>query len=276
MTERPAAAGDGPEAAVEPVGTTLKAAREAAGLGLEEVARRLRFAPRQLDALERGDWGRLPGGAAVRGMVRQYARLLELDADALVARAGQGAPLPEQLAQRFQQPVPFSDGSRRTNAAYVALSLVLLVVVGAVAYQWRMERADRGRLNFVSAAQQPAEPARAPQAPAVPAGAVAASVTPASGTPQAVAPAPAASVPTGPRRRLVLRFEEEAWVEIHSGTGALLVSHLHPAGTERVVSGIPPFSIVIGNAQHVQLLYNDQPVDLMPHVKVEVARFTLE
>jgi cytoskeleton protein RodZ len=97
--------------------------------------------------------------------------------------------------------------------------------------------------------------------------------------PQAAAPgaaAPAAAVPSGPRRRLVLRFEEEAWVEIHSGTGALLVSHLHPAGTERAVSGIPPFSIVIGNAQHVQLLDNDRPVDLMPHVKVEVARFTLE
>jgi cytoskeleton protein RodZ len=284
MTERPAAAGDRPEAAVEPVGTTLKAAREAAGLALEEAARRLKFAPRQLDALERGDWGRLPGGAAVRGMVRQYARLLELDADALVARAGQGAPLPEQLAQRFQQPVPFSNGSRRSNAAYIALSLVLLVVVGAVAYQWRMERADRGRLNFVSAAQQPAEPARAPQAPAAPASPVPAATAPQpaalqAAAPQAAAPgaaAPAAAVPSGPRRRLVLRFEEEAWVEIHSGTGALLVSHLHPAGTERAVSGIPPFSIVIGNAQHVQLLDNDRPVDLMPHVKVEVARFTLE
>lgn len=271
MTDRPAADGEQPQAAVQPVGATLRAAREAAGLGLEEVARQLKFAPRQLDALERGEWGRLPGGAAVRGMVRQYARLLALDADALVAQAGQGAPLPEQLAQRFQQPVPFSIGSRRSNAAYVALSLVLLVVVGAVAYQWRMERADRGRLNFVSAAQQPAEPARAPQAPAA-----SASAAPAAAAPQAAAPAPAASAPSGPRRRLVLRFAEEAWVEIHSGTGALLVSHLHPAGTERVVSGIPPFSIVIGNAQHVQLLYNDQPVDLMPHVKVEVARFTLE
>lgn len=274
MTELPAAAGERPDAAEAPVGTTLRMAREAAGLGLEEVARRLKFAPRQLDALERGDWGRLPGGAAVRGMVRQYARLLELDADALVARAGQGAPLPEQLAHRFQQPVPFSDGSRRSNAAYVALSLVLLVVVGAVAYQWRMERSDRGRLNFVSATQQPAEPARAAQAPAVPASAVPAKPVPE--TPAASAPPVAESAPSGPRRRIVLRFEEEAWVEIRSGTGALLISHLHPAGTERAVSGIPPFSVVIGNAQHVQLTYNDRPVDLMPHVKVEVARFTLE
>jgi len=42
------------------------------------------------------------------------------------------------------------------------------------------------------------------------------------------------------------------------------------------VTGIAPFSVVIGNAQHVQLVYNDRPVDLTPHIRVEVARFTLE
>jgi len=43
-----------------------------------------------------------------------------------------------------------------------------------------------------------------------------------------------------------------------------------------VVSGVPPFAVVIGNAQQVRISYNDKPVDLMPYVKVEVARFTLE
>ena len=269
------------EAPEEPVGTTLRMAREAAGLGLEDVARRLKFAPRQLDALERGEWGRLPGGAAVRSMVRQYSQLLGLEADALVARAGQGAPLPEQLAQRFQQPIPFSDGARRSNVAYVVLSLVLLGVVVTVAYQWRQERADRARLSFVSASQQPAEPApaksAAPQTPA-PAARPPAKAVPAA-TPAPAGPLAAeaeAREPSGPPGRIVLRFEEESWVEIHSGSGKLLVSHLHPAGTERVVSGLPPFSVVIGNAQHVKLLYNGEPVDLKPHVKVEVARFTLE
>ena len=59
-------------------------------------------------------------------------------------------------------------------------------------------------------------------------------------------------------------------------TAKLLVARLHPAGTERVVSGLPPFTIVIGNAEHVKLTYNDRPVDLKPYIKVEVARFSLE
>jgi cytoskeleton protein RodZ len=262
-----------PDEAPEPVGGVLARAREAAGLSQEEAARRLKFATRQLVALERGEWNRLPGGAAVRSMVRNYARLLGLEAEALVARVGEGQSLPdaERLAQRLRQPVPFSDGARRTNLAYVALSAVLLVVVAVVALEWRGERAEVSRLSFVSAAQQPAEPAR-------PAAASAAQSTAAAPAPEAApAAAPAeGAAPAAGQRRIVLRFEEESWVEIRSGTGKLLVSQLHAAGSERVVSGLPPFSLVIGNAQHVKLLYDDEPVDLRPHVRVEVARFTLQ
>ncbi|MEX0638011.1 MAG: helix-turn-helix domain-containing protein [Burkholderiales bacterium] len=271
---RPDTASTPPPPAEEPVGAVLARAREAAGLGQEEAAHRLKFAARQLDALERGEWGRLPGGAAVRSMVRSYARLLGLDADALVARVSAGQSLPDRLAQRFRQPVPFSDASRRSSLTYVVLSVALLGVVAAVALEWREERAGTQRLSFVSAAQQPAEPARKdPER-----------IELASAAPQSSSAAPAGTatqddetrVASGAWRRIELRFERESWVEITSGTGKLLVSQLHPAGSERVVVGVPPFSVVIGNAQYVQLVYNDQPVDLRPHVKVEVARFTLD
>jgi cytoskeleton protein RodZ len=164
--------------------------------------------------------------------------------------------------------VPFSDASRRSSLVYVVLSVALLGVVAAVALEWREERAGTQRLSFVSAAQQPAEPARKePER-----------IELASAAPQ---PSSATDdeeprVASGVWRRIVLRFERESWVEITSGSGKLLVSQLHAAGSERVVVGVPPFSVVIGNAQHVQLIYNDQPVDLTPHVKVEVARFTLQ
>jgi cytoskeleton protein RodZ len=51
---------------------------------------------------------------------------------------------------------------------------------------------------------------------------------------------------------------------------------LNPAGTERVVEGVPPFSLVIGNARHVRLTYGEREIDLRPHTRVEVARFTLK
>ena len=83
-----------------------------------------------------------------------------------------------------------------------------------------------------------------------------------------------------PRRpgnhRIVLKFERPSWVEIRGRDGKTLLSQLNPAGSEQTVEGRPPFSLIIGNAQHVRLSYDDRQIDLAPHVKVEVARFTLE
>lgn len=273
----------------EPSLSALAQAREAAGMSLEEAARQLKFAPRQLQALEAGELERLPGGTFVRGMVRSYARLLHLDPEPLLAQvAGHAAPLDaERLAQRYRQPVPFSDGARRSNIVYVALSLALLAVVVAVALEWRQERAGAPRMAFVSAAQQPAEPPRVTVASAAPTARVQAPQVQAPQVPakkvqgqeQVAAHASARSAvepALAGQGRIVLQFDGESWVEIHSGSGKLLVAQLHASGTERVVSGVPPFAVVIGNAQQVRLSYNDKPVDLTPHVKVEVARFTLK
>ena len=73
-----------------------------------------------------------------------------------------------------------------------------------------------------------------------------------------------------------LAFEDESWVEIKDGSGATIYSRLNTAGTERVVKGTPPFSLVVGNAHGVKVRYKDKAVDLGPHTRVDVARITLE
>ena len=73
-----------------------------------------------------------------------------------------------------------------------------------------------------------------------------------------------------------MKFARASWVEIRDGQGKPLISQLNPGGSEAVVEGRPPFALIIGNAQHVRLSYDDRSIDLAPHVKVEVARFTLD
>jgi cytoskeleton protein RodZ len=88
---------------------------------------------------------------------------------------------------------------------------------------------------------------------------------------QAAVAAPASGV-----HRIVMRVEsDEAWLEVTDGAGRQLVSSLNRAGSERVVQGRGPFTFVIGNASRVRVLLNDREVDLKPHTRVEVARFTL-
>jgi cytoskeleton protein RodZ len=88
------AAADGETAAQTPAvivggplsaGARLKAAREGAGLSVGDVAQRLKYSARQVQALEDGATDALPSLTFQRGFVRGYAKLLGLDANELVA-----------------------------------------------------------------------------------------------------------------------------------------------------------------------------------------------
>jgi len=278
---------DGVDAAAG-VGEELAKARAALGLTVGDVAQQLKFAVRQIEALEQGRYEDLPAGTFARGMVRAYGRMLKLDAEALVARmaARVAAPDNAEAVAGARRPIPITDSARRTNLIYAALSIAFLGVIAAVAVQWQRERAEAARLSFVPAARAPLV---APQAAAV--GGAGGTVTPADLSPlaaaepfQAVKAPPAAGAAQAADQaaasegmhRIALKFERESWVQIRGADGKALISQLNPAGSERTVEGKPPFELIIGNAQYVRLSYDDRQIDLAPHVKVEVARFTLD
>ncbi len=276
----------GPDAGVgdDGVGEVLARARAALGLTIGDVALQLKFAPRQIEALEQERFELLPPGTFSRGMVRAYARLLKLDAEPLVQRIAARVAVPDNAhaVAAARRPIPITDSARRSNLVYAGLSLAVLGVIAAVLFEWQRERAGAERLSFVAAAQpvQPAQvPVSLPQAEHQVASLNAVSppdTTPLSEPAPAQTAAPESRKPADGRRRISLKFERESWVEIKDGGGKTLISQLNPAGVEQAVEGRPPFELIIGNAQHVRLSYDDRPIDLAPHVKVEVARFTLE
>jgi cytoskeleton protein RodZ len=67
------------------VGRALRDARERQGISVSEVAASLKLHPRQIQALEAGQFDSLPGMAFVRGFLRNYARYLKLDPAPLLA-----------------------------------------------------------------------------------------------------------------------------------------------------------------------------------------------
>ncbi|KPK07529.1 MAG: hypothetical protein AMJ64_06415, partial [Betaproteobacteria bacterium SG8_39] len=144
-----------PDAATSTVmpGARLAQARSARGLTLEGVAQQLKFSPRQIAALEADRYDELPGIAVVRGMVRGYARLVELDAAPLLESLKDAVPVPDanRIAVRYSEPVPFSDASKRSNAVYVVFTLAVLAVAALVLVQWRQERPESAaRMTFVA------------------------------------------------------------------------------------------------------------------------------
>jgi cytoskeleton protein RodZ len=257
--------------------TAAFAARRAElGLSLEDVANQLKFAPRQIEALETADFAKLPGGTFVRGMLRSYARLLKLDPEPVLAQlvtAGVGPQAGPEQAVSLRTPIPFSEGGKHVNLIYAVLSVVLLAVVAFFAFEWYRERGAPPKLAFVAPQSDvsPADPVR--ETPLSPATFASAGPVPVpETTPRAEEKRPS---PAQGRRRIVLSFDKESWVEIKAGNGELLISQMNAAGTERVVEGEPPFQVTIGNAPNVRLSYGETPFDLRPHFKVDVARFTL-
>ena len=297
------------------VGESLKAAREERGLSIAEVAQSLKFAPRQIEALEQDRFDLLPGGTFVRGMVRSYARLLRLPPEPMLEGMADKfqAPDANTLAARYSQPVPFSDNARRSTFVYLGLSLAVLALGGGVAYQWYREHNTSTQLAAAKrASEKRAKSNSAPVAVAAPAPAPAPTVAPVAiaprtqpktleqsrieppvvkvATEKAAAPKPAplakitdkapppsdiAKVASAGLHRLVIRCEEEAWIEVKDQNERMLVSSLNPKGAERVVQARGPLTLVIGNAAHVRVLHNDRPIDLTPHTKLAIARFTL-
>jgi len=271
------------------VGAELARMREERGLALPDVAQQLKFAPRQLEALEQERFDLLPGGTFVRGMVRAYSRLLKIDAEPLLGQLADrfNAPGSDSLAARYKQPVPFSDGARKSTFVYLGASLGVLMAAGAIAYQWYREH-NAPRSAEVAAASKvvPAErPVPVPVEPVAVVKAPEKVVAVKEKEKEKAAPAPqeklmkeaaitAKPVPSGVHR-IVMRCEEEAWLEVKDAAGRQLLSSLNPPGCERVVQGRGPFEVVIGNASHVRVLHNDREVDLRPHSKQDIARFTI-
>ena len=87
LPENNAGQGDSPAAAIPAVslGKTLREAREHLGLSIADVAHQTKFASRQIEALEADDFQNLPEMPFVRGFVRSYAKILQLDAQPLLA-----------------------------------------------------------------------------------------------------------------------------------------------------------------------------------------------
>jgi len=267
-------------------GRVLAEARVQKQLGVADVALQLKLSVSQVEALEAEAYDRLPGPVFVRGFVRNYARLLDLDGDALVAgleleRKGTSA----MAAVPRSHNIPFpAKGKVRWPAYLAVLLLVIVAVVVADLLSSPLPTAPRPVANSVPATPPVPVPLPAPVVPAQPDKSATATDSAAVVTAAPVEPAPAAKAAaaevapvTAPARSgLHFAFDTESWVEVRDRNNRILFSQLNPQGTEQHVQGQPPFSLVIGNARGVRLNYNGNVVDLAPHTRIEVARLTLE
>jgi cytoskeleton protein RodZ len=265
-------------------GRALAAAREARGLTQADVAAQLRLSTRQVRAIEAEDLAALPEGPFVRGYLRGFARLVDLPAEPLLALlnarlrpseplrgAVEGAKAVSPIQRTPREPV---SGRFAIGAAVAAL------LVFALFGWWTMRPAPPApptaqvEVAPAAAAVQPA-PAAGTEQPAP--GAAAAAEPPAVAAAESSGPAAAEPAATAPDGALTLRFRGLSWVEVRQADGAVLLSQNNPAGTQRTIDGVPPYTLVVGNASKVDLEFRGRSVDLAAAAnRDDVARLRLE
>jgi len=166
------------------LGQILTEERERQGLSRADAAQRLHMSAYQVEALETGDYTRLPKGTFLRGFVRNYTKVLGLSPDVVM-------PLLTEHAPRDGRPgivvptqnIRFDPLGERLQNPYVkaaVLALVAVAIAFAAMYWWLFIRTApppaahwNSESTPVVAAPEPALPAPSPVATATPVPAVA-------------------------------------------------------------------------------------------------------
>jgi len=290
-------------------GALLRSAREAGGMSIDAVAQQLKLAPRQVRAIEDGDFTRLPGRTFVRGFIRNYARLVRLDADTVLRALPAGAATPnlESPALHATAPtigeLPTTEVTRHGWTRW-AIPLTLIAIVAATAaWEWlhpasdapraaakkdAAQATDRGKAatpeiigtplpNPVAASAPPGAPVGTPeQAPASNSAPANAESKTEPMTEVRQSEASALGVAAAAEAPLVLAFRDFSWTEVKERGGRVVLSRMNAGRTTQAVAGTPPLDVTIGNAADVTLTWKGQLVDLRPYTRQGVARFTLE
>ncbi|MDX3905381.1 MAG: helix-turn-helix domain-containing protein [Pigmentiphaga sp.] len=282
------------------VGRELARLREERGWSQEYVSDRLKYAVRQIRALESERWNELPQGMPLRGFVRNYARLLEADPAPLLQALSpqvqmadpvsldQASSLSMPLAQSSARGWPASSGRKRLAPWLIGgiMAVLALALLGyALDQQGKLSFGEQAAVEVDAAGARTAIQVQTPLAPptgpeaAIPPEPVAPPAAPAVPEPAPARPAsePAAAEAPAPQPGLTLALREPSWVEIRRADGSVAVSRIIPANEpyELDASGAP-YRVVIGNVNGVDLSWRGAAVDLAPYRRDNVARLTLQ
>jgi cytoskeleton protein RodZ len=259
----------------ETPGAVLRRAREARGQSIADVVQVIRFSARQIEALERDDYASLPGSTAVRGLVRNYAKFLKLDATPLLVQLEPAVPVPEA---DVRPPTNMGEAEQptlveRVPPKYVVGGVVVLLLVLA-GYWLATLPSDGGLSSFLRGMSAAPSTARSGNVSA-PVATPVVQPTPAVVAESVPVAASEASVSL-PFAGLRVEFDDHSWIEIRDATQKVVFVGEYPAGTRQNVEGKAPFQVWVGRASGVRMFMGERSIDLKPHTREEVARFTLE
>ncbi|WP_242006795.1 helix-turn-helix domain-containing protein [Aerolutibacter ruishenii] len=246
-------------------GEQLRRAREAAGLSIEAVSSRSRMPVRVIHAIEAEDWDTLGAPVFIRGQLRSYARLLDVDlGPQLQPSQATASALPPLVSHSHTPPLRRLAEQAGRRAVYIALTVVIAapIIFASRSHLGGRTNGTIESLDDFAVATPPAVGQKAKAAPV--------QRTPVMASMAPITPAAPATVPA-----LELVFSGDSWLEVYATDGRTLEKGNLKSGERRSFEAGQVGRVVVGNSSAAQVLHAGKPVDLATFSRANVARFTL-
>lgn len=297
-------------------GGALRQARETQGLSVQDVASKLRLGPKQIVAIEADQFEKLPEPTIVRGFIRNYAKLLKINAEPLLDAYLVIFPSNTRYEMTVKPTtnMQVTSGDKPKVSSYIWAGLGALLALGIwLFYQSYIQKPSpttpstsaesltteplpEPALPAAERAPQPASPSQpsieltlppaadmATPPPTAPAG----TTNPATATPNPALAAPVVSSPAAapvpvpaPVSAGVAKLEfnatQETWVNIVDASGREIYNKIIFAGSRETIDVTPPVNVTVGNAGATSLNMNGKVINLAPHSRNNVAHIKLE
>jgi cytoskeleton protein RodZ len=297
----------------EGLGASLRKARESRGLSVHKAAQDMHVSDDIIEALESENFATLGAPIFVRGHLRNYARLLGLPEDQILAAERNTDTLSAPPVITLHPGGRHAYGRRIAMPLFSVIVVALLLVLGVSWWQHRpperatllqtdravmpakmaatapepssmqsikSESSDTSKLEIAAEKHRPVPPPQAESAPASEhkqSTAISSRSLPVikSNYPQSAAVAKS-TAPSSSLTRAQFTLTQPSWVEVYDASGKRLFYKLATAGDTLNISGTGPLQVFLGNAPGVSVELNGAPFNLTPFIHPDnTARFRL-
>ncbi len=264
------------DAGQQSIGSALRAGRVARQLSSQDIANQLHLDASAIEAVESDSYDGLGAVAFVRGYIRNYARLIELDPEPLLLQFDKHAPQAPEVQPYSSRP---ASQARSGDRPVKAMTYSVVAVLSALlAIWWHTQYGEAVVIDTGVPGEEAVEeepntsgynldytyPIVVHPDTLVP--------TRRGVEPVSISP-PAPKPPPPPSATLSLTLSDEAWIEIYDAQGERLYYDLGKPAEHIKVNGRRPYRVKIGRASAATVEYQGAVLDIKPFSQRGIARF---
>lgn len=251
-------------------GAILFEERKRQNLTIDYISSQINLSELQIRALESDKYDILASSSYVKGYIRLYANLLDLDVDEVMQYFKE--PEQQQHASLSSIGQGIHKTKRASGANIAGFILLVLVLVGLGSFVWFISGVQKQASDNAESVEVETELKTSNNELAEISEPEVETVQVVTG---AVTPVDKSVPVNSSKHRLTMSFRDSAWVEVIDENDKQVVNKRYQVGEKLSAYIEPPVRIFISNVDAVNMQFNEANYDLAPHKQGTFAKFTL-